>query len=633
MYTQPVRRRAPYGLAGAHDRQVPADRHCGTYEDFLRRHELEAKQAARGTKREREEFAQCLLQRAGDTRNVIVAIEHCVSHGQAAGPDGLRPRDLDRQAIREMATTLSNLIQDGTYQPSAPRQKWIDKGCGRGQRPIQIQNLTDRAVERAVLQVTRPLTQSGYLDMSFGFRYPSRTREEALLKAEQLATEQNCWVWISQDLRDAFENISRSRLMQLVRKMLNANPICEFIERIASKPNKRGVRQGGPLSPELLNIYLHWMLDIWWQRNLPQVPMLRVADDLLILASTSEEATELHQRLAARGQEIGMPLKYREEAAIQDMQARKTTNWLGYRVARTGTGIQTEIAEKSWAKLEEHLQLTWEEPHPMLRARDTILGWIGQQGAAYQKDLVQRTYTGITRRALQYGFDEIPPKEEIASVWHQAHLRDWVNRRTYLHTAGVTTTELAEGFAAQHFPTPACSGRSDEVRPTDVPPQQVPARRKVYLYCDGACLSPHGHGGWAYLIIEPETGWQDAVPDSARRTTNNRMELMAVIRGLASLPAPAEVRLVVDSEYVHRGITEWLPGWKRQGWRAGRKRPRPLKNLDLWQQLDAELQRHAVFSRWVRGHSGHPQNEFVDRLAHEAAQHIRNTDGGALPTH
>lgn len=289
MSLMPARRRAStIGLAGAHDRLVPADRHYGPYPDFLSRHEMEAQQAALGTQRDREEFSRCLMTRAGDPRNVMLAIEHCASRGQAAGPNGLRPADLDRQARWDLAHALSPPIRAGQYRPGTVRTEWISKGKGQGRRPIRIQDFQDRAVERAVLQVIRPLVQPQYLDCSYGYRHPGKSRELALATAESQALEHNRWVWLSQDLKDAFEHIPRTRLMQIVHQMIPADDVCDFMGRLTGQEQRRGIRQGGCLSSELLNIYLHWLLDRWWMLRFPEIPLFRVADDILVLLNEDE---------------------------------------------------------------------------------------------------------------------------------------------------------------------------------------------------------------------------------------------------------------------------------------------------------------------------------------------------------
>lgn len=134
------------------------------------------------------------------------------------------------------------------------------------------------------------------------------------------------------------------------------------------------------------------------------------------------------------------------------------------------------------------------------------------------------------------------------------------------------------------------------------------------IYTDGACRGNPGPGGWAALLRVNGEEWtlQGAEPT----TTNNRMELTAAVRALDALPEVNHVVLYTDSEYVQKGISEWLPAWKKRGWRtSGRK---PVKNQDLWQRLDAAAARHVVSWRWVRGHAGNAGNEQVDHLANEA---------------
>lgn len=134
------------------------------------------------------------------------------------------------------------------------------------------------------------------------------------------------------------------------------------------------------------------------------------------------------------------------------------------------------------------------------------------------------------------------------------------------------------------------------------------------IYTDGACRGNPGPGGWAarLRVHGVERTLQGAEPN----TTNNRMELTAAVRALESLPEGQQVVLYTDSEYVQKGISAWLPGWKARGWKTADRKP--VKNQDLWQQLDAAAARHVIRWRWVRGHAGNPGNEQVDRLANEA---------------
>jgi len=143
----------------------------------------------------------------------------------------------------------------------------------------------------------------------------------------------------------------------------------------------------------------------------------------------------------------------------------------------------------------------------------------------------------------------------------------------------------------------------------------------VQLFTDGACSGNPGPGGWAYVLRHPRTGSEKEVSGGERETTNNRMELLAVIRGLESLDRPCRVKLFTDSQYVGKGISEWMSKWKLNGWtRKQGKRRAAVKNVELWQQLDQLLSKHQVLFSWVAGHSGHEENERCDQLAVAAYQ-------------
>lgn len=141
----------------------------------------------------------------------------------------------------------------------------------------------------------------------------------------------------------------------------------------------------------------------------------------------------------------------------------------------------------------------------------------------------------------------------------------------------------------------------------------------IEIYTDGACRGNPGPGGWAALLLmganEKEMNGAEAL------TTNNRMELTAVIRALEALKRPVQACVYTDSEYVRRGITEWLLSWKQRGWRTADKKP--VKNQDLWRRLDELVAVHRLDWRWVKAHSGVPGNERVDRLANEAIDSLQ----------
>ena len=142
----------------------------------------------------------------------------------------------------------------------------------------------------------------------------------------------------------------------------------------------------------------------------------------------------------------------------------------------------------------------------------------------------------------------------------------------------------------------------------------MPYKEKVHIFNDGACRGNPGPGGWGALLRYGDK--EKELCGSEAETTNNRMELTAAIRALETLRRPCSVILTTDSQYVKNGITLWLQNWKRRGWKTSNRKP--VKNIDLWQQLDAAVSRHQISWHWVEGHSGHVENDRADLLANMA---------------
>ena len=136
----------------------------------------------------------------------------------------------------------------------------------------------------------------------------------------------------------------------------------------------------------------------------------------------------------------------------------------------------------------------------------------------------------------------------------------------------------------------------------------------VEIFTDGACRGNPGPGGWAALLRKGDT--EKMISGAEEISTNNQMELMAAIQGLEQLKKPVRVTLTTDSQYVRQGITKWIAGWKRNGWMTSQKKP--VKNKELWQRLDVAVAEHQVEWLWVKGHSGHRENEMVDQAANDA---------------
>jgi ribonuclease HI len=142
--------------------------------------------------------------------------------------------------------------------------------------------------------------------------------------------------------------------------------------------------------------------------------------------------------------------------------------------------------------------------------------------------------------------------------------------------------------------------------------------KQVIIFTDGACRGNPGPGGWGALLCYGLH--QKKLSGAEKYTTNNRMELLGAIKALATLQERCQVDLYTDSQYLRKGMIEWLPGWKKNHWKKADKSP--VKNADLWQELDNQARRHCMNWHWVKGHNGHPENELVDKIANEAVDQL-----------
>lgn len=146
----------------------------------------------------------------------------------------------------------------------------------------------------------------------------------------------------------------------------------------------------------------------------------------------------------------------------------------------------------------------------------------------------------------------------------------------------------------------------------------------IEIFTDGACRGNPGPGGWGAILRYGD--YYKEIFGGEILTTNNRMELMAAIQALAILKQPSQVSLTTDSEYVRRGITEWIHQWKKRGWLNSKKEP--IKNQDLWERLDDEVTRHQIAWHWIKGHSGHPENQRADELANQGVDELKGLCAG-----
>ncbi len=419
MYDRPYRRGAAYGIADARVRQDPVEAHRGTATDFLRRHEAVAIKAARGETNAKKEFFDTIFTRTADTRNLRLAWDYLSRYGgQAPGPDGLHYDDLGHHETWDLLRHLGQMILDGIYRPGPDRHVQIPKASG-GARTLTLQSIIDRTVQRAIMQTIQPFLDPQFSDNSYGFR-PNRDHTLALATGYKLTMTEKRWIWLTADIRDAFGSVPQRRLLDVIRLHIPSPELLQLIEAIVTTETGRGIRQGGSLSPLLLNLYCHHHLDGSWQQRHANLPLLRYADDILIAARTAPEAEDAWNDLVTLLRPTGMHLKGDISETVQNLSAGANADWLGYQICRGENGLQVRISERSWERLEQTLSDTHTEPDAPLCASRTILGWIDQQGPCRNWANSEKTYRRVASTAHSYAFDEIPSLQEFSKTWNNA---------------------------------------------------------------------------------------------------------------------------------------------------------------------------------------------------------------------
>jgi len=368
-----------------------------------------------------------------DERNLRVAWDYLAAYGgQSPGPNGLRYADLAEHEVWSLMRCLRDAIRASIYHPGPIRRIRIPKLSGSGHRIIALQNIEDRVVARAIVQIIQPILDPKFDAASFGYR-PGLSRTHAVATAEMHVTSARLTCWIVDDGRDAFDQISRNRLLDVLKMTLPDN-VTEFIQLVMTTDSRRGVRQGSPLSPLLLNVYLDHFLDQPWRRRHPEDSLIRSADDILICCENVGQAQKAYQDLKKMMTAAGMPLKGDEATAIHNLSRGQNADWLGYQLNYRADDLVCRIAERAWKALPLRLEHAHSKPCSPLVANQIIKGWFDQLGPCFRYEHIDDVVGRVRGIAADVAFDEIPTNRQLRQRWRAAFDR-WCVVRDRIRSA------------------------------------------------------------------------------------------------------------------------------------------------------------------------------------------------------
>ena len=408
----------------------------GNHFDFVYRYRKAAYRAALELRsgnpgQESQEFFEQVFEHVTDFPMLRAAWEHNESGGSLAkGVDGRGYDSYSRQEKSNTLRDLSGALRDGTWRPGKLRRIQIDKPGGRGKRPIDIPTVKDRVVETALNLALTPILDPAMHESSVGFR-PGKSIQEGLARAIWYAENQGLTTMVALDLRKAFSRVPRNRLCDVVNQMLPCRDLVNVIHKIIRRPlppgdglrRKLGLAQGSPLSPILLNLYLTKHLDVPWATEHPGTPLVRYADDLLLLGKTPGQARFAVARLRQRLEPHGM--LFRDDSPVPvDLQAGGQVEYLGYRLGMVDGRVQVDIP---WYVDPEYLssegQIDRETAIGVLR------GILDHAGPCYPGVLPQDQRDARARvRCLlevlsRVGIHPALPRDEVLRIWFSAYCR------------------------------------------------------------------------------------------------------------------------------------------------------------------------------------------------------------------
>lgn len=429
--------------------------HTGPYEDFGTRLRTACREASEWGSKERALFALFAHDFISDERNLMIAMMH-LKHkgGHSPGPSGDTQSHFPTKKERfKYCQSCRNELREGTYKPEGYIIVKIPKSSG-GHREICLLNLDDRIVLRGIKQVLEPLIEPEFMDCSYGFR-PNRSGSQMVGRACEIAIESDRMFWIKADIKNAFPSVPPNAVIELIRQRVDSQPLNDLLWKFMKRRGPaKGLLQGSPLSPFCLNLYLHDRIDRLWATKHPNVPMLRYADDFLILAKTKSQANRALKNLTYLAKSAELELKSTDCSPIYDLRAGDRITTLGMDCSLSDDGtFEIRPAEQSIEKLLDSLKTLDDGDNTVNRIFSKIKGWISQKALAYDEqtatDVISRVVGVLEERQLQDAdpqlYDEFGYPESCPSgYWKLGNRVQWLRKWEQQHKQITSKLSLAE---------------------------------------------------------------------------------------------------------------------------------------------------------------------------------------------
>jgi retron-type reverse transcriptase len=381
-----------------------------------------------------QELAPNLLDLVADIRNLRTSWDYLAKEGgDAPGPNGLTYRALSTGELIEMLQQLQELILAGEYRPGPSRTVKISKLSGNGTRTLTLQDIQDRVVARACVQILQPLLQPQLRQTE---RTASGHRQWLLAELEHQVLDEGRTLVSRNDIRDAFDHVPQNRFFQVLPRLITSPDLCSLVERCVRTDAGKGLRQGSPLSPLLLDVYLDHFLVRRWEQDSPDCPLLKYVDDILIPCRTRTEAEAAGERLIRILANCGLSTKTDAPSSVLDLADSSPVEWLGMSLQRTGDQLAITPTERCWGSLEASLIDVQRRPGSSLLANQVVQGWVNQLGPCYEVLNHLATYRRVRELAGVQGFDELRSREEFQRDWNAAY-RNWQSLRAQVRRPGI----------------------------------------------------------------------------------------------------------------------------------------------------------------------------------------------------